>query len=169
MKTRKQIRADRLWMHWLSFLGEPFGPDLKRIEDYNPETYRGAFERFQTHGRSVLSEDETRGINPLIGAQKSKEVMLTMMAEESMEWWSKGHGWAIPWMHTCATRKLGDKPMDRLTYVAILRTMKSIAKDPVDFFTRHPGISPEIKRRYFGYRVASLNEQSTKAFAARNS
>jgi len=151
-RTRKQVRADRLWRHWLSWMGEPYGPDFKRIEGYQPEKYRSAFERFQTHGRKGLSEDELYGIHPLLSAQKAKEVTLTSMAEESMEWWSKGNGWAIPWLDTLEKVKSGEK-MDRLTRVAILRTVKTIAKDPHDFFERHPGISAELKQRYFSYRV----------------
>lgn len=130
-------------------MGEPHGPDLKRIEGYQPERYRSAFERFQTHGRKGLSGDELYGIHPLVAAQKAKEVTLTSMAEESMEWWAKGFGWATPWLDTLGRVKEGEK-MDRLTRVAILRTMKSIANDPHDFFERHPGISAGIKQRYFG-------------------
>ncbi|MFZ4765828.1 MAG: hypothetical protein ACOYMN_12830 [Roseimicrobium sp.] len=167
-RTRKQVRADRLWRHWLSWMGEPYGPDLKRIEGYEPEKYRSAFERFQTHGRKGLSVDELYGIHPLLAAQKAKEVTLTSMAEESMEWWAKGNGWDIPWQHTCDTRKEGGKPMDRLTYVAILRTRKTISKDPHDFFERHPGISAELKQRYFCYRVATLDAESTRLASLRS-
>jgi len=160
-RTRKQVRADRLWRHWLSWMGEPCGPDLKRIEGYQPNEYRSAFERFQTHGRKGLSQDELYGIHPLLAAQKAKEVTLTSMAEESMEWWAKGNGWAIPWHDTLERVKSGEK-MDRLTRLAILRTMKSITKDPHDFFERHPGISAELKQRYFSYRVATLDAESTR-------
>ena len=166
-RTRKQVRADRLWRHWLSWIGDPHGPDLKRIKGYQPERYRSSFERFQTHGRKGLSEDELYGIHPLLAAQKAKEVTLTSMAEESMEWWAKGNGWAIPWYDTLKRVKNGEK-MDRLTRVAILRTMKSIAKDPHDFFERHPGISAELKQRYFSYRVATLDAESTRLASLRS-
>lgn len=152
-RTRKQIKADRLWRHWLSWIGEPFGPDLKPIGNYDPNRFRKAFEHFQTHGRKGLSVEEQHGIHPLISAQKAKEVTLTSMAVESMEWWAKGHGWAVPWIDTLGRVKGGEK-MDRLTRVAILRTMKSMAKDPCAFFERHPGIEPELKQRYFNYRVS---------------
>ena len=149
-------------------MGEPFGPDLKRIEDYEPEKFRAAFEHFQSRGRKGLSTEELYGIHPLVSAQKAKEVTLTSMAEESMEYWSKGWGWDVPWSHTCDTRREGAKPMDRLTYVAILRTRKSIAKDPHDFFERHPGISAEIKQRYFANRVAALEAESSRLTALRS-
>lgn len=156
-RTRKQVRSDRLWKHWLSWLGEPFGPDLKRIEGYNPEAYRAAFERFQTHGKAGLTADELYGIHPLIAAQKAKEVTLTSMAQESMEFWSKGLGWDVPWKHTCRTRKIDNPPMDRLTYAAILRTRKAIEQNPFAFFMRHPGIPEQMKQRYLAYRIACLN------------
>lgn len=160
-RTRKQIKADRLWRHWLSWMGEPFGPELKPISNYNPSRYRRAFEQFQAHGRKGLSAEDQYGIEPLLSAQKAKEVTLTSMAIESMEWWSKGHGWAIPWLDTLERVKGGEK-MDRLTRVAILRTVESISKDPHGFFERHPGITPELKQRYFSYRVASLETESSR-------
>lgn len=154
--SRKRIKANRLWKHWLSWMGEPYGPDLKPIKGYNPDKHRAAFERFQSHGRSKLTAEQLRGIHPLLAAQKAKEVTLTSMAEESMEWWANGNGWAAPWLDTLSRVKAGEK-MDRLTRVAILRTMKTIEKDPHSFFERHPGISDELKRRYFARRVATLS------------
>ena len=151
-RTRKQVKADRLWKHWLHWLSPtPFGPDLKPIPDYNPGTYRNAFERFQTHGPKALTEAERYGITPLIAAQKAKEVFLTSLAEESMEWWAKGHGWIYPWLSTLSFRK-NSPPMDRLTYVAILRTMRSLDHDSLGFFLRHPGIAPELKQRYLSIK-----------------
>lgn len=153
-RTRKQVKADRLWKHWLHWLSPtPFGPDLKPIPDYNPGTYRNAFERFQTHGPKALTEAERYGIAPLIAAQKAKEVFLTSLAEESMEWWAKGWGWVHPWASTLSHRNAGT-PMDRLTYAAIQRTMRSLARDPLNFFLRHPGIAPELKQRYLAYKTA---------------
>jgi hypothetical protein len=153
-RTRKQVKADRLWKHWLSWLGEPFGIDLRPIPNYDPSCFRVAFEHFQTHGRKGLTEHELCGIHPLLCAQKAKEITLTSMAEESMEYWSKGWGWVTPWLHTCNQVKSGEK-MDRLTYVAILRTIKSIAKDPHGFFERHTGIDPKTKARYFNNKSQS--------------
>lgn len=159
-RTRKRIKADRLWTHWLYWLSPtPFGPDLLPISSYNPELYRSAFDHFQTRGRNGLTDDELRGIHPLIDAQKSKEITLTSLAEESMEWWANGWGWVYPWDHTINTRTEGNKPMDRLTLVAILRTVKSIEEDPHGFFERHPGISDDQKHRHFGRRYNSLSQE----------
>lgn len=153
MRNRKQIKADRLWKHWLYWLPEQcFGPDLKEIENYDPEKYRKAFEHFQTKGRKGLTEEEIYHIHPLIEAQKRKEITLSSLAEESMEWWSNLKGWIYPWLHTIENKGT----MDRLTFIAILRTIKSIAKDPHDFFLRHPGISQQTKHRYFTQRVQNL-------------
>jgi hypothetical protein len=157
-KKRKQIRKDRLWKHWLYWLSDDaFDHNLKKIENYDPEKYRNAMDKWQTHGRKALTDDEFQGVKPLIDAQKAKEIFLTSLAEESAEFWSKGWGWIYPWQHTIDMRNTDSKKMDRLTYVAILRTMKSIAEDPHDFFERHPGIKPEIKDRFFSYRVDSLD------------
>jgi hypothetical protein len=153
MQTRKQVRANRLWKHWLSWLPEkPFDPDLRRIDDYDPKLYRRAFEWFQSNGRRGLTPDQLRGIHPLIDAQKAKEITLTSLAEESMEWWANGWGWIHPWSSTLESGRI-----DRLTRVAVLRTMKSIEQDPHAFFERHPGISQEKKWRYFRQRVAALS------------
>lgn len=39
----------------------------------------------------------------------------------------------------------------------ILRTMKTLAKDPHGFFERHPGIPPDVKQKRFAVRLSSLN------------
>ena len=158
MRTRKQIKSDRLWRHWLYWVGDaiPFGPDLKPIQNYDPNQWRSEFERFQSKGPSGMSSDVLWHIAPLIAAQRAKEVFLTSLAEESLEFWSEGAGWALPWLHTIDTRNR-DRPMDRLTYVAILRTMKSIKVDPLNFFMRHPGISEKRKKEALAVRVASID------------
>lgn len=161
--NRKQIKADRLWKHWLSWLGGHYGPDLKYIENYNPNEHRKDFEHFQTHGRKGMTEKQIYGIHPILCAQKAKESTLTQMAIESMEWWSKGLGWAIPWLDTLSRVA---EPMDRLQRLAILRTMKSIALDPQGFFERHPGILPEQKSRFFMNRIIFITQvlDQTKKF-----
>lgn len=157
-RTRQHIRSDRLWKHWLYWLGDnpPFALNLQGpIPDYKPEDHRKTFEYFQTHGAKTLSSADLVGIYPLLCAQKSKEILLTSLATESMDWWAKSDGWAYPWLHTLDTRKEGRNPMDRLTYVAILRTMKNLAKDPHGFFERHPGIPADLKALYFAQRAAA--------------
>lgn len=156
-RTRKQVRADRQWKHWLYWLSPtPFTKGLRPLENYGPEPFRDAFNRFQSSGASTLTPEELDGIHPLVCAQKAKEVFLTSLAEESMEWWSKGDGWIYPWLHTLAERKNGEKPMDRLTLVAILRTMKSIQQDSLGFFLRHPGIKESLRQKYLATRLASV-------------
>ena len=149
--TRKQIKANRLWKHWLYWLGDavPFGPDLKPIPNYNPEQWRSAFERYQTLGSGGISSEALWHIAPLIAAQRSKEVFLTSLAQESLEFWASGFGWSAPWYHTLECGRSDARRMDRLTRVAILRTMRSIKADPVGFFSRHPGIKQHTKERYF--------------------
>lgn len=150
-RTRKQIKSDRLWKHWLYWLGEhpAFDHNLKEIKDYNPELYRNAMKNYQTHGRKALSNDEFYGVKPLLDAQKAKEIFLTSLAEESLEYYCKRWGWILPWQHTIDGGRREN--IDRLTKVAILRTIKSIQKDPFDFFQRHPGIKPHIKQKYINY------------------
>lgn len=156
-KSRKQIRSDRLWKHWLYWLKPPyFGPDWKELPNYDPEEYREAFHAFQTHGSGAVPHEKHAGLAPLVAAQRAKEVFLTTLALESFEWWAKGWGWEHPWQHTLEMGKTDQKKMDRLTKVAILRTIKSIRPDPLDFFDRHPGITAEEKVRFFGVREATL-------------
>lgn len=152
--SKKEIKSNRLWNHWLYWMEDiPRDPDHNIIVDYDPNLYRHAFETFQARGRNALSEDEIRGIHPLIRAQVVKEITLTSLATESMEYWSKGWGWIYCWRHTLDTGGL-----DMLTKVAILRTMKNIENDPHSFFMRHSGISDDIKQRYLGYRISNLME-----------
>ena len=138
--TRQQIRSNRLWKHWKSWLPSPvFGLDMRRIDSYDPEPWRDAFQRFQTHGRHALTEAEYEGIWPLICAQKNKEITLTSLVDESMEWWANRWGWIYPFADFLAGGG------DRLTRLAVMRTMKNIAQDSIGFFLRHPGIKHDIK------------------------
>ena len=148
--TRKQIKANRSWKHWLYWLEpEPWGEDGQRIKNYDPEKYREAFNYFQSNGRRGLTDDQVTGIYPLIQAQKAKEITLNMMVEESMYFWSDGGGWRTPWRCTLDLNKTDTKKFDRLTLVAILRIMRSIDADPLDFFARTTSISPQIKIKYY--------------------
>ena len=151
MKSKKQIRQDRLWKHFMSFLdSKVFGPDMRVMDGYNPELWRDAFFRYQAQGPTALTDTELFHIHPLIDAQKRKEITLTGLAEESMEWWSKGAGWIYPWLDT-----INRKPIDRLFKVACMRTMRTIAKDSLGFFINHPGINADLKKRYLDERRKS--------------
>lgn len=147
MKSRKQIRKDRWWNHILFYIPKhAFGSDLREIHGYDPTQWRDAFERFQSFGEKALSAQEREGIMPLIAAQKGKEIMLTSLAEECMEFWSRHWGWFTP-ISATLQRRDGELPLDRLTRVAVLRMARSIERDVVGFFTRHPGIKDEKKQR----------------------
>lgn len=152
-RTRKQIKSDRLWKHWLYWLGDGpfFNSKLETLIDYNPDLYRAAFERYQSHGKRALTAEELEGIQPLLNGQKSKEILLTSLAIESMEFWAEGCGWIHPWRHTLESP--GDRPMDRLTKVAILRCIRSLKEDSIGFFIRHPGIESHRKERYLAIRL----------------
>lgn len=155
-KTRKQIRKERQWKHWLYWLGDGpfFDSNLKEIQGYDPEKYRQAFHKFQTHGVSKLTVEEQDGIKPLVDAQKCKEIFLTSLALESLEWWSCGHGWIHPWRHTVQINKTDPKKMDRITLVAIARTIRKIREDSYGFFARHPGIREDVKARFLAIRLS---------------
>lgn len=148
MKTKKQIRQDRLWKHFKSFLDDRiWDSQMGEIHGYDPEPWRDAFFRYQSNGSKGLTADELEGIKPMVDAQKAKEITLTSLAIESMEWWSVGAGWIYPWLDV-----LNRGVKDRLFKVAIMRTMKNIAKDSVTFFKHHPGIPEATKQRYFDIR-----------------
>lgn len=157
MKTRKQIRKDRRWNEFVLHLPRPmFDHDGNRLQSYDANAWRNAFERFQEDGAASLTPDELRGIHPLVCAQKNKEIMLTSLAEESMEWWAKGWGWIHPWQAV-----LDGKP-SRLLRLAILRTIKTISTDPHGFFERHPGISDGVRNRYFAQRESLLTNMMAR-------
>lgn len=148
-RAKKQIRKDRWWNHVKAWLKPPFFINLQPVENYNPELWRDAFERFQTHGASSLSAEEIDGIQPLVSAQVQKEAVLTGHASEALEFWSSGMGWMPPLRDSL---ERGD--YDRLTRVAILRMIRSLRQDALGFFQRHPGISQAAKGRAFALKAA---------------
>lgn len=164
--TRKQIRKNRWWKHILGHLPQQiFGTDLRRLENYDPEKWRGAFEDFQSNGLGNLSPEEREGIHPLIQAQRQKEILLTELATECMEYWANGWGWMIPIRSTLD----GEPKLDRLTKVAILRMMKTMEENypvgVVDFFCRHPGIKESQRQRYLAVFLAA-SAKATKQLSA---
>ena len=162
---RTKTRKDRTWNHFIYYSDfskwSPF-INMKEIKDYNPEHWRVAFEMYQEKGRKFITPEEYDFIQPILNGQRTKEIMLDSLAEESMEFWAKGWGWIIPWVHTLET------VTDRLTKVAILRTLRKILgtklnsrdyhpESIIEFFKRHPGISEKSKQRYFDVRWETLN------------
>lgn len=142
-KQKQQIRKNRLWKHWLRWLGEaPYWDNWHEYKDYDPEKFRDAFEKFQTHGRSVLTDDEWFGIQPLKNGQNQKEFVLTGLCEEALEFWSQNLGWIYPLSHYASQEK------DRLTKVAVLRIIKRIEEDgAAKFLLGHPKI-PQKRKDY---------------------
>jgi len=158
---RNKIRKDRVWNNFLYFCNFKKWPafiNLKEITDYNPEDYREAFERYQTGGKHALKNaQELLYIQPILDGQRQKEILLDSLAEESMEYWAKGWGWIYPWVHTL------DMKVDRLTKVAILRSLRTMLgtklncteyhpENILNFFVRHPGIKPKTKKRFLDLR-----------------
>jgi hypothetical protein len=154
-QRKKKIKADRLWRHfmyWCDFKNNPPFINLVEVQDYDPEKWRNAFERFQERGAKSLTTEELQNIKPILDGQRQKEIFLNGIIEEGMEFWSTGHGW---WYPLYASFKDCD---DRLTKVAIgkiIRNLYGYGKkeyDPmasVDFFLRTPCISDRIKSKLF--------------------
>lgn len=143
-RTKKQIKKDRWWKHIKWWLKPPFFINLKQDENWNPDEWRNAFERYQSNGSKALSEDELNGIQPLIAAQIQKEACLSSHACEAMEFWAAGQGWSIPIWDSL---KRGG--YDRLTRLALLRMRRAMENDVIAFFKSHPGIPEAIKERNF--------------------
>lgn len=161
--TKQEIRKNRWWKHILSYLpSKVFGFDLRRIQNYNPEQWRDAFERFQSSGIKALMPFEREGIDPLISAQRGKEIFLTAIATECMEFWSNGWGWMIP-INDVLQKRVGEPSLDRLTRVAILRMRKTMLENypvgVVDFFCRHPGIKESQRERYLAVFLANTSKR----------
>lgn len=140
-KLKAQRRRDRLWKHWLRWLGKPpYWSEFREYKDYDANAFRQAFEKYQTHGRSKLSDDEWIGIQPLINGQNQKEFVITGVCEECLEFWSEGLGWLAPLRHSIACEP------DRLTKVAFLRIERSIKEKGAEvFLLNHPKISQKKK------------------------
>jgi len=154
-KAKNQIRKNRLWKHWLYWLGEPpYWDNWHEYKNYDPEKFRDAFEKFQTHGRPALSEEEWFGIQPLKNAQNQKEFVLTGLCEEALEFWAQNMGWVHPLNHYVSTSK------DRLTKVAVLRIIKRIQEDGAEtFLLGHPKI-PQKRKEY----AMAVKEQGWKEY-----
>jgi hypothetical protein len=144
-EKKKQIRKNRTWKHFLSWLGNaPYYFELKEIKDYQPEKWRDAFERFQTFGPKSLTVEEFIHIQPLISGQKAKEICINGHVEEAMDWWSSLQNWSIPFKDS-----LLRGGYDRLTRLSLLRIMKSIQEDGIGFFSKTTSIDGNIKSRFF--------------------
>jgi len=106
------------------------------------------FLRFQEKGRTSLTPEQTREIEPLIWCQKCKEITLQQLVDETSEWWSKGWGWIHPIQSTL------DSTTERLMKVALLRILWRIRQEGfLSFFLRYPGIKGRVKdRRVDEYR-----------------
>ena len=110
-------KRDQLWRHFVSWLPAVcFRRDQTRWDDYDPEPWRDAFFRFQTHGESRLNKDELDGIWPLICAQKNKEITLNSIVLETMEWDASGWCWFFP-LRDILSRQL--EPLTRLALTKI--------------------------------------------------
>lgn len=95
MKNKKlaaKVRKERTWKHFLYHCNfDKFPPFInnKAVEDYDPEKWRDAFERYQEKGRKALTEEELINIKPILDGQRSKEILLNGLAEESLDFWAK--------------------------------------------------------------------------------
>lgn len=120
--TKKQIKQNRLWNHFKSYICYPiFDSKMRKINDYDPEKWRDAFLRYQSLGRRALTEEEIEGIAPLINGQANKEIFINSLVMETMEFDAMGWGWVHPINHTLQTG------VDRLTKVALLKIKRRLA------------------------------------------
>jgi len=140
-KIKNQRKKDRVWKHWLRWLGKPpYWDNLVEYKNYDPEKFRESFENFQTHGPKSLTGDELVGIQPLISGQNQKEFFLTGVCEECLDFWSHNAGWIHPLRHSISLEK------DRLTKVALLKIEKRIKQEGAEtFLLNHPRISVKQK------------------------
>lgn len=126
--------------------------NLKEIDlsSYNPEDWRGAWERFDTYGRKSVSEEELYMLKPLLDAKGNYNLFLSSLVEETFEWWSKGHGWYYPIYHTLQTCHC------KITKVAILKIVRQLQDNALKFFISHPYMRQNpalLERRLTDYEV----------------
>lgn len=120
--TKKQIKQNRLWNHFKSYICYPiFDSKMKKIGDYDPEKWRDAFLRYQSLGRKALTEEEIEGIAPLINGQANKEIFINSLVMETMEFDAMGWGWIYPINHTLHTG------VDKLTKLALLKIRRRLS------------------------------------------
>ena len=119
--TKKQIRANRLWNHFKSYISYPiFNSSGHKVDNYDPEPWRDAFMRYQSLGRKALTEEEREGIKPLIDAQANKEIFINSLVLETLEFDAKGWGFIHPINSTL------DTGVDRLTKRALLKIKRNL-------------------------------------------
>lgn len=157
--TKKEIKNNRLWEHFKSFISYPiFDSKLRKIENYDPEQYKEAFFHFQTHGRKGLTAEQIEGIKPLIDAQKNKEITLNSLIMEIFELDSKNWGWIYP-INSILSYK-----MDRLTRLAILRIKRRLQPknefygfgNRLEFYLSHP--IRELWKSEFDKKLVEFNK-----------
>lgn len=151
--TKKEIRKKRDSEHWKFWLPDPlFDWEGKKTTDYDADKWIPAFLVFQSHGRGPLSEDEWNGIQPLISGQRNKEITISSIIEESMEFWANGWGCLVPLRHTFDTNKTDARKLDRKTLAAMIKIFRQIREDSVGFFKRTSAISEDKKTRYINHK-----------------
>jgi hypothetical protein len=127
----KYIREYRHWQYWSGI------DDITEIFD--------DFLLIQTYGKRCLSEERYNHIQPLIWAQKTKEITIKNIIEESIEFWLNGEGAIIPILCVFENNKMDGIKMDRKTLKTIIKIYRKILLSPYDFFTSYTGISKEQK------------------------
>lgn len=141
MKSKKQIKQDRLWEHFKYFLPDKiFKSDLTKWHNYNPELYKQIFLDYQSYGRKNLTLEQLENIKPLLDGQRQKEIFLNSVVMEIFEWDSKGWGWIYP-IDSILSEKL-----DRLTRLSLLKIRKRLRgknknlyfPNRLNFYLSHP-------------------------------
>lgn len=143
--SKKDFRKRRVTRHFSGFI------DRHRWPDFSPTDNQVKwFHTLQSEGKKSLSAEQLDSLEPLIWAQKSKEITIKGLVSEMAEWWCKGWGWWYPMEATVTTIK-----GDWMFKAALLRIRRQIeTKGFLGFLESFTGLSFSEKQRYVGFRLS---------------
>lgn len=129
--------------HFLRFVDRYRFPDFKMDREELE-----CFIRFESYGKTKLSDLELKLIQPLLLAKADKEITLQLLFQEMGDWWSHGKGWYYPIAHTIQC-ELARPNRDRFYIKSLIKIMRSCYEDFIDTLSSFTGLTQEQKNKYF--------------------
>lgn len=116
------------------------------------------FAKQQTFGNHSLSPEELQSIEPLIDAQKRREITIRTLYEECADWWSNGWGWIYPIRDMlCREFNSRHEHKDRVFIKILIKIYRRfLSQGFMESLIAFSGIPQQQKNKYLD-RYANLN------------
>ena len=151
MKINLKAKHHKLGVHFTRFVDRRWFPDFV-LDTENLHT----FIKFESYGRSYLTVEESKLIEPLINAKINKELTIKMLIEECAEWWSHGNGWIYPMIYTIRI-EFENRKSDKLLLIALIKIMRDIKKNGfLTVLTNFTGLSDDEKDKYISRYINQI-------------